>query len=113
MPLADAAIDLARMLSIPLLLARVTLPGYFGAADPETPKLIARIVKRASLYGLRAETVDLEGNPVRELLRLARPADLVIGRRRTSRDSFTSPDIALRVARVAGCSVLVRTFEEP
>ena len=114
MPLADAAIDLARMLSIPLLLARVTLPAYFGAADPETPQLIARIVKRASLYGLRTETVDLEGNPVRELLRLAKPSDLfVIGRRRTSRDSFTSPDIALRVARAAGCSVLVRTFEEP
>lgn len=114
MPLADAAIDLARMLSIPLLLARVTLPLYFGAPDPETPQLIARIVKRASLYGLRAETADLEGNPVRELLRLSRPSDLfVIGRRRTSRDSFTSPDIALRVARVAGCSVLVRTFEGP
>lgn len=112
MALADAAIDLARMLSIPLVIARVTLPLYFGTPDPKADEVIAGILRRTQLYGLRPETVDLEGNPVRELLRMARGDDLfVVGRKRSTRNSFTSPDIALRIAESALCSILVRTFE--
>ena len=112
MALADAAIDLARMLSIPLVIARVTLPLYFGTPDPHADQVIAGILRRTQLYGIRPDTIDLEGNPVRELLRLARPDDLfVVGRKRTTRNSFTSPDIALRVAESTVCSILVRTFE--
>lgn len=113
MELADAAIDLARMLSLPLTIARVSLPEYFGTLDRQTDQIIAAIVRRTNLYGLRADTVELEGNPVRELLQMARPTDLlVVGRKRTTRDSFTSPDLALRIAASAACSVLVQTFEE-
>ena len=66
--------------------------------------------KRSRLYGLAAEAVALTGNPVKELAQVAASTDLlVIGRRASTRDSFTSPDIALRVAREAGCSVLVKT----
>lgn len=110
--LADAAIDLARMFALPLLVVRVALPSFFGAADPETDRIAALIDTRSRLYGLRAETLTLTGNPVVELIGAAKPTDLlVLGRRRSGRDSFTAPDIALRVARAAACSVLVKTVE--
>jgi Trk K+ transport system NAD-binding subunit len=110
--LADAAIDLARMLSLPLAVVRVALPAFFGAPDPDADHVAALIEARTRLYGLRAETVALTGNPVKELIRAAKKTDLlVVGRRRSRQDSFTSPDIALRVARAAACSVLVKTVE--
>lgn len=112
LPLADAAIDLARMLSLPLAVVRVALPAFFGAPDPDADRIADLIETRTRLYGLRAETTALMGNPVKELIRAAKANDLlVLGRRRTTRDSFTSPDIALRVARSAACSVLVKTVE--
>lgn len=110
--LADAAIDLARMLSLPLVVIRVALPSFFGTPDPETDRVATLIDTRSRLYGIRAETVALTGNPVDELIRASKPSDLlVVGRRRSTRDSFTSPDIALRIARAAACSVLVKTVE--
>jgi nucleotide-binding universal stress UspA family protein len=112
--LADAAIDLARMLGLPLVVVRVVLPAYFGAPDPEADRVATLIETRSRLYGLRAEIVALTGNPVNEMIRAARKTDLlVVGRRRGRRDSFTTPDIALRVARAAACSVLVKTVESP
>ncbi|MBK8256984.1 MAG: NAD-binding protein [Polyangiaceae bacterium] len=112
--LADAAIDLARMLSLPLVVIRVALPAFFGTPDPETDRVATLIDTRSRLYGIRAETLALTGNPVDELIRAAKSSDLlVVGRRRSARDSFTSPDIALRVARAAACSVLVKTVEAP
>lgn len=112
LPLADAAIDLARMLSIPLAVVRVALPAFFGEADPDADRVAALIEARTRLYGLRAETTTLTGNPVKELIQAAKKTDLlVVGRRRSTRDSFTSPDIALRVAAAAACSVLVKTVE--
>jgi Trk K+ transport system NAD-binding subunit len=112
LPLADAAIDLARMLSLPLAVVRVALPAFLGAPDPDADRVAALIEARTRLYGVRAETIALTGNPVDELIRAARATDLlVVGRRRSTRDSFTSPDIALRLARAGACSVLVKTVE--
>lgn len=108
--IADAAIDLARMFGVPLVMVRVSLPAYLGTTDPDADRVAALVEKRSRLFGLHAETVALTGNPVTELARVAAPTDLlVIGRRASTRDSFTSPDIALRVARGASCSVLVKT----
>jgi len=113
MAIADAAIDLARMLEVPLVVARVKLPEYLGDANPAAAEVIAGIEQRTKLYGLRAEIIELEGNPVRELLALAKPTDLfVVGRPRTTRDSFTAPDVALRIAQASTCSTLVWTFED-
>lgn len=110
--LADTAIDLVRQLSLPLVLLRVSLPEYVEAPDSQTEQLAVEIERRARLYGLKTETQKVEGNPVRELLHLVTQTDLLlIGRRRALRDSFTSPDVALRVARSAKGSVLVQTEE--
>jgi Trk K+ transport system NAD-binding subunit len=110
MAFADAAIDLSRMLDVPLVVVRVVLPPFLEAPDRHTDQVAVEIERRARAYGITFEALVLEGNPVRELVRLARPDDLfVLPRKRTLRDSFTSPDIALRVAAAARCSTLVKT----
>lgn len=112
MTLADTAIDLARLFELPLLVARVALPEYIESPDPQADQIAAEVDRRARFYALRVDHKQLSGNPVRELVRVAQPADLMlIGRRRTTRDSFTAPDLALRVASAAPCSTLVRTIE--
>lgn len=96
--LADAAIDLARMFELPLCTVRVLLPEFLEARDKNSDLVASEIARRSRLYRLRSEEITLEGNPVSELLRLAQPSDLlVLARRRSSRDSFTSADVALRL----------------
>lgn len=108
--LADAAIDLSRMFALPLCLVRVNLPTFLEARDKQDERVAAEILRRCRLYGLRSEEVQAEGNPVRELLRLLRPDDLcVVARRRSMRDSFTSPDVALHLIAAPG-SCLVYTL---
>lgn len=110
--LADLAIDLVRLLSLPLFLFRVSLPQYIEAPDSETEQLAQEIERRARLYGVKTTTSTVEGNPVREILHAVTETDLLlVGRKNRSRDSFTTPDIALRVARAANCSILVLTEE--
>lgn len=110
MTFADTAIDLARMLEVPLTVVRVVLPAYLEAPDRHAEQVAVELERRARVYGIQFEALRIEGNPVRELVRLARPDDLfVLARKRTLKDSFTSPDIALRVAAAACCSVLVQT----
>lgn len=109
---AEVALDLARMFAVPLLVARVKLPTYLEAPDAATDKLVDTIVERARLYEVAAEVEVLEGNPVVEWLRVGRPHDLsVVSRTPTERDSFSKPDLALRIARKSQGAVLVVTVK--
>lgn len=108
--LADAAIDLSRMLSLPLCTVRVLLPEFLEARDKNADLVASEIARRSRLYGLRSEELSLEGNPVHELLRLAQPSDLlVLARRRSGRDSFAAADVALRLlATASSCLIYTR-----
>lgn len=111
---ADVALDLARMFQVPFCMMRVQLPKYLGFGEPATDALIEATEHRATLHGMSAEVQKLEGNPLAEWLRATRPTDLfVLSRIAGQRDSFTSPDLALRLARSAPCSVLVCTLTTP
>lgn len=106
--IADVAIDLSRMLGVPLTIAAIELPRYLGGVELDQP--IAGVNKRAALHRLSPTTVRLSGNPVSEVKAIARPDDLlVVTRLRAQRDSFSSPDIALRIAHAAPCSTFVLT----
>jgi hypothetical protein len=108
---AETAIDLARMYRLPLCILRVELPRFFGAANAEIGPLIEAIERRARIYRLETETASLLGNPIALVLGRAKISDiLIVDRQRSIRDSFTAPDIALRLARKARCSVLVHTW---
>lgn len=107
---AAASIDVARLLGLPFIIARVNLPSYFGPADPQVGQTVEALERRARQCGLAPTTVCFEGNPVAEAIRYTSAADLiVVSRSRTRRDSFTSPDVAVRIAAGASCSTLVWT----
>ncbi len=107
---ADVAIDLARMMRVPLTVVVVEMPSYFGAGDTPIDQVVAGVVKRAELHRLSPEVVRAQGNPITEVEALVRVDDLlVVTRRRGQRDSFSSPDVALRIARTGRASSLVFT----
>ncbi len=105
---ADAAVDLARMLGLPLALLWTELPGYLGAADARPAQVVTAIEQRANLHGMRLTIERRVGNPIAEAARYAGRADLcVVARQRLVRDSFSSPDVAMRIVHAAACSTLV------
>lgn len=107
---ADVAIDLSRMLDVPLVIETVELPAYLGIPGDTVEHAAAGVRKRAELHRLVATTVRLQGNPIAEVVAAAKPDDLLIAtRKRGARDSFSSPDLALRIASEAPCSTLVVT----
>lgn len=107
---AEVALDLARMFMVSLVVRRVNLPTYLQPPENATDKLVEGIAQRARLYGLQPEIEALEGNPISEWVRASTPDDLaVLSRRASVRDSFSRPDLALRVARESKGSVLVLT----
>ncbi len=109
---ADAAIDLARIFELPMEVVRVELPSYMGKAEG-ADLVAADVERRTRPHRIVATTTRLVGNPVERIVATARPGDLlIVTRRRGARDGYTSPDIALRVARAAPCSTLVSTLDD-
>lgn len=113
LPAAEIALDLARMLSVPLVIQRAKLPTYLEEAADATEKQLEIILRRARLHSLQPEVQVLEGNPIAQWLAASQSTDLaIIARVRSSRDSFSRPDLALRVARKSKGSVMVSTARE-
>jgi Trk K+ transport system NAD-binding subunit/nucleotide-binding universal stress UspA family protein len=107
---AEIALDLARMFSVSLVVSRVKLPTYLQPEEEATQKLLEAIARRARLHGIEPQFRAAEGNPIAEWVGESRPSDLtIVARRPTTRDSFSTPDLALRVARKSRGSVLVVT----
>ncbi|HEX8792718.1 MAG TPA: TrkA C-terminal domain-containing protein [Polyangiaceae bacterium] len=108
---AEVALDLARLFTVPLAVLRAKLPSYLQATEAATDVLIETIEERARLYGVSTDVRVLEGNPIAEWVRASAPEDLsVISRPHASRDSFSNPDLGLRLARRSKGSVLVLTM---
>jgi len=109
---ADLAIDVSRELDAPLVavtIAKSYFQGNDGVGEPERTR--ARISDMMSLYHLRMESIHIEGNPVRELARLAGASDLVVAAHRVGgRPSFFNPDATLPIVDRVGSSVLVLPF---
>ena len=110
--IAEVALDLARMFDAPFRIHHVRLPTYLQSADKETDKLVETIERRARLHGLQPEIEITEGNPIAQWHAALRKEDLaVVGRDRGARDSFSRPDLALRLAWRARGSTLVITVD--
>jgi nucleotide-binding universal stress UspA family protein len=109
---ADVAIDIARTRDVPLAIVHVALPAYLDSEEAVTAKDVAGVTRRAQLHRLAPTTIRVRGNPIHEVGELAQPDDLVVVTRNLGqRDSFTSPDVALRIAATAKCSTLVLSGE--
>ena len=120
------AIDEAKKLNIPVVAILDTncdpdevdfpIPGNDDAI--RAVNLLTRVVADAVAEGLIARNNRASGNdaaaaeePLAEWERASNPTDLfVLSRLKGQRDSFTSPDLALRLARAARCAVLVCTI---
>lgn len=108
--LADVSIDLARMLGASFAVMIVEPPKFFGGAESPLAHTAAGVVKRAELHRVAVDVVQVRGNPIAEVVAKTRPDDLlVVARFAGARDSFSSPDVALRLARKATCATLVLT----
>ena len=107
---AEVALDLARMFAVPFCVMRVKLPSYLEPASAEVGKVVDTIEQRARLHAVNVQRLELEGNPIVVWTKATTATDLcVVSRRQTIRDSFSKPDLALRLARASKASVLVVT----
>lgn len=108
---AELAIDITRQLGASLTAVNVNLPHYLsGLAEEEVHKEITPIRRLCELYEVQLDYHHYEGNPVQTILEEAKNHDLLILSRSFNRpDSYYKPDVALRVARKAPCSVMVLT----
>lgn len=108
---AEMAIDITRQLSGSLTAVNVDLPRYIsGLSEEDIHREVVPVKKLCELYEVPLSYRHREGNPVRGLLDEAASHDLVVmARRHGRRDNFFDPDVALRIARRAACSVIVLT----
>jgi Trk K+ transport system NAD-binding subunit/nucleotide-binding universal stress UspA family protein len=110
---AEMAIDISRQLGATLTAMNVDLPQYIsGIPDEELHVEVVPIRRLCQLYEVQLDYRHRHGNPVRELAAEAENHDLmVVARRFRRRDTYFDPDVALRLARVAPCSVIVLTIQ--
>ena len=109
---AETAIDITRQLEATLTAINVDLPRYIsGLPEEDIHSEVVPIRRLSELYEVPLDYRHREGNPIRQLLKEATQHDLVVVARRWGRrDNFFDPDVALRIARAASCSVLVITI---
>jgi len=110
-PSAEMAIDITRQLGGSLTAVNVDLPRYIsGLSEEAIHQEVVPIRKLCELYEVPLTYRHHEGNPVRHILAECQHHDLVVmTRRMMRRDTFFDPDVALRIARRAPCSVIVLT----
>lgn len=108
---AEVAVDLVRQTGASLSVINVDLPRYISGTPPERlHDEVVPVRRLLELYDVPLEYHHQEGNPIQHVLADARGHDLMIVARRKGRaDTFSDPDVALRLARKAPCSVLVVT----
>jgi Trk K+ transport system NAD-binding subunit/nucleotide-binding universal stress UspA family protein len=112
LPATEVAIDLVRQLGVPLTAVNVDLPPYIsGISEQALHYEVVPIRRTCELYDIPLDYRHHIGNPVRKVLDEATEKDLlVVNRSRLRSDSHFNPDVALRLARAAPCSVLVLTI---
>jgi nucleotide-binding universal stress UspA family protein len=128
LPALTQAIDFARLLRVPLVCVYVVdvralepypSEGLFvdlrGILQKEAARVLERVAQRARRARVRVETRTLEGVPEEEVVKTARPRDLIVlathGRRGLSRLLLGS--VAENVVRHAPCPVLVVRSRTP
>lgn len=105
----ELAIDLARRLSAYITAISVKLPGYIAGDSARSAASGIESARRlCSLYEVPLTIKEVEGNPVRAVVREASGYDLVVvARQRGRRSTFWNVDVASHLARLSPCSVMV------
>jgi trk/ktr system potassium uptake protein len=107
---AQLAIDLTRMVGADLHLGLAHQPEIVAGNElkGELEQRRREIENLAGMYHVKMQTITVEGNPIREIIKLASKYDLLVLPYTKGRKAFlTRPDVGLNLIHHAPCSVLV------
>lgn len=107
---ATLAIDASRMLKADLTIAAAFSPDFVSGPGVRsmTEDAIEQVHELAATYGVRAEILKLEGNPVRSLLATGANYDLVVvGHKKETRTSVINPGVEHNLVHRCQRSVMV------
>ncbi len=108
----ELAVDIARLMGARITAVHVSPPRFIaGERGEETAQRVrARVLELARLFEVELDCLLVEGNPVREIRRLAEDHQLVVvARTRSHSDTYLSPDVGLRMGLACECSAIILT----
>ena len=109
----ELAVDVARMVGARITVMHATQPRFLGGSvgAERAEQVVTHVEGVARLYDLEVAVRVVEGNPVRAVVAAAGEHQLVVStRRRLQPDTYFRPDVGLRIALQAPCSVLLLSF---
>lgn len=111
----ELAVDIARLLGASIRAVHVAPPRFIGGekAKETAQRVSDRVTQLGRLYGLPIEFVHLEGNPIRQVLKLCADSQLLVVARSQGRtDTYIQPDVGLRMALGTRCSAILLSRED-
>ncbi len=113
MRVARMALDLARMFDATVTAVTVTAPRFVVGEEAiqEQKSALKKVTDLATLYRMRIEEVHLEGNPIEEILKIAKNYHLmVVAHRKERKPSFFNPDVSLHLLWQSPITTLALPF---
>jgi trk/ktr system potassium uptake protein len=112
---AELAIDLARQIDVDVTAVVVTPPPFIVGQEvvDAQREALRTVTEIGALYHMKLDQIVREGNPAKEVARIAGEGDLVVVALRAGRRaSFFNPNTALQMVYRAGSSVLALPHRE-
>jgi len=103
------AVDLARQLGAEIAVAVVEEPEFIHSPQQENwaETVLKRIRELAHTHKFEFEELVRKGNPVKEIVALAKDCNLMIMGSTTREKGLFSPHVGERMAQEVACSVLI------
>jgi nucleotide-binding universal stress UspA family protein len=112
---AELAIDLARQLEIGVTAIAVTPPPFIVGQEAveEQKESLKTVMEVGALYHRKLDQILIEGNPAKEIARIATKGDLLVIALPAGRHgSFLKPDTAVQIVTRCESSVLALSHRE-
>lgn len=108
----ELAVDIARLLGSRITAVHVSPPRFIGGdkAQEVAQRVKGRVGELGRLFEVDIDCRLVEGNPVREVGKLAESHQLlVVARKRAQSNTYLEPDVGLRMVLGCACSAIVLT----
>ena len=107
----ESAMDLAKQIQSKVTVALVREPDFLHSSEEKdwVQKNLERAWELAHIHKTKLEEIVREGNPVKELMDLARDYELMVVGSRQKEKKFFTPHVGELLVRNAPCSVLIIT----
>ncbi|RLF90725.1 hypothetical protein DRN46_02990 [Thermococci archaeon] len=108
----EIALDVSRMLNSELLYVRIN-PPFFTGEEGSAEHICEEISEKTALYRIRANRIDLEGNPIQEVVSVSDENSLIVLDYLKGRgNNLFKPNVPLHIAHKAKGSVLLLPVQE-